>query len=71
MCLCKMHEIDLEAYTRPLILREESFSVLNICLHLCIFFKAVILKWEQDGLERKAGVSSRVGFGTSLQQAGF
>lgn len=35
-----------------------------------LHFKAAILKWEQRGRE-EGWVSSRVGFGTSLQQAGW
>lgn len=31
-CLCEMHGIALETHIQPLLLREENFSVLNICL---------------------------------------
>lgn len=36
-CLCKMHGIDLETHIQPSLLREEGFSVLNICLCFAFF----------------------------------
>lgn len=36
---------------------------------IVMHFKVVILKWEQGGLGRKAGVSCIAGLGMSLQQA--
>lgn len=69
-CLSEAHENGLGIHTRPVLLREESFPILKN-VSMVMHFKVVILKREQGGLGRKAGVSSRAGLGTSLQQAGF
>lgn len=69
-CLSEAHENELGIHTRPMLLREESFPILKN-VSMVMHFKVVILKREQGGLGRKAGVSSSAGLGMSLQQAGF